>query len=268
VADEDSGGRLRRFGARARKTAKRIDEHPALLRATQLARERLPGDSAFGDSLSTAGDRGSHAMGRHLSELTAKRPGVLRETGLTALQVWEAVSESQGRGKGKLDVAVVFTDLVGFSDWALEAGDDAAIELLRQVDNALGAAVKEHRGEVVKRLGDGMMAAFASADDAVTALMAARSRLERIEVEGHCPRLRSGLHVGRPRKIGGDYFGVDVNIAARLAEQASPDELLVSEPTLQRVDCKGLQVSKRRRFKVKGVPDGLEAYALVPSSAA
>ena len=268
MTDDRSKGRFKRLSARARETARRIDAHPTLLRATQVARERLPGDSAFGDSLSTAGDRQAHVVGRHLSELTAKRPGVLRETGLTALQVWEAMSESQGRGKGKLDVAVVFTDLVGFSDWVLEAGDDAAIELLREVDKALGLAVKEHRGEVVKRLGDGMMAAFGSPDDAVTALMAARSRLERIEVEGHRPRLRSGLHVGRPRKIGGDYFGVDVNIAARLAEQAEPDELLVSEPTLHRLDCKGLNVSKRRRFKVKGVPDGLEAYALVPGSAA
>ena len=178
------------------------------------------------------------------------------------------MAESQGRGRGKVDVAVVFTDLVGFSDWALKAGDDAAIDLLREVDACLGPAVKEHKGEVVKRLGDGMMAAFRSPDDAVTALMAARSRLERIEVEGYRPRLRSGLHVGRPRKLGGDYFGVDVNIAARLAEQASPDELLVSEPTLEKLDCKGLQVKKKRRFKVKGVPDNLEAYALVPSSGA
>jgi adenylate cyclase len=113
-----------------------------------------------------------------------------------------------------------------------------------------------------------MMAAFGSPDDAVTALMAARSRLERVEVEGYRPRLRSGLHVGRPRKLGGDYFGVDVNIAARLAEQAAPDELLVSEPTLHLLDCKGLNVKKKRRFKVKGVPDNLEAYALVPSSGA
>ena len=42
-----------------------------------------------------------------------------------ALQVWQSLSEAQGRGQGDREVAILFTDLVGFSDWVLEAGDDA-----------------------------------------------------------------------------------------------------------------------------------------------
>ena len=66
--------------------------------------------------------------GRRLSAATAKRPGVLREAGMSALQVWQAVSEAQGRGRGDREIAIVFTDLVEFSEWALEAGDDRALD--------------------------------------------------------------------------------------------------------------------------------------------
>jgi adenylate cyclase len=73
------------------------------------------------------------------------------------------------------------------------------------------------------------------------------------------------MHVGRPRRLGGDYFGVDVTIAARLAEEAAPDELLVSDAVLARLgdgDGATPPARRKRRFKVKGVPKDLSAYAL------
>jgi class 3 adenylate cyclase len=75
------------------------------------------------------------------------------------------------------------------------------------------------------------------------------------------------MHIGRPRKIGGDYLGVDVNIAARVAEQASGDELLVSGPALERLDPASIRSRRRKRrvIRVKGVPKDLGAYAVEPS---
>jgi class 3 adenylate cyclase len=83
-----------------------------------------------------------------------------------------------------------------------------------------------------------------------------------VEADGYKPRFRAGIHVGKPRKLGGDYFGVDVNIAARLAEQASPDEVLVSDAALHHLDTDDLKVKRKRRFKVKGVPNDLQAYSI------
>lgn len=256
----------RRLGARAAATANRLDKHPALLVAVQRARALLPGDSEFGDPLSTAGNRQPHVVGRHLSELTERRPGVLRETGLAALQLWEAISEAQGRGRGDRRLAIVFTDLAAFSDWALAAGDEQALRLLREVDRVIEPAVRGHGGEVVKRLGDGMMAVFEDPTDALEALIEARQRVAEIQADGYRPRLRAGLHVGRPRKLGGDYFGVDVNIAARLGEHASPDEVLVSDSALALLNADELNAKKKRRFRVKGIPSDLAAYAVTPPS--
>ena len=73
------------------------------------------------------------AMQRLVEEVQPEGPSTLREIGKGALQAWQALSEAQRRRQGTADVAIVFTDLVGFSDWALEAGDEAALEVLRQV---------------------------------------------------------------------------------------------------------------------------------------
>jgi adenylate cyclase len=112
-----------------------------VLKIAQWVRQRLPGDSELGDALSRTGDEPSLMLARRLSELGNERPSATRELGLGALQVWQALSEAQGRGRGERDVAILFTDLVEFSPWALEVGDDPALELLRRVGACEDAAV-------------------------------------------------------------------------------------------------------------------------------
>ena len=116
----------------------------------------------------------------------------VRELGLGALQAWQALSEAQGRGRGKVDVAILFTDIVGFSSWALDAGDEAALELLRQVAAAEDTAISGNGGSLVKRLGDGAMAVFRAAEQAVRAALQAQLDVGRVEVNGHTPELRAG----------------------------------------------------------------------------
>jgi adenylate cyclase len=254
--------RLARTRRAVAAAARRVDGDPRLVRLARLARGVLPGDRQFGDSLSTGGRAQAQVLGRRLSALTAERPGVLREAGLGALQAWQALSEAQGRGRGDTDLAIVFTDLVEFSTWALRAGDDAALDLLRQVGDAIEPPVETRDGEVVKRLGDGMMAVFADAGDAIDALMEARARLDGVECDGYRPEIRAGVHAGRPRRVGGDYIGIDVNIAARVAEKARPGEVLVTSAALERLGDRPLERGRSRRIKVKGVPRGLEACAV------
>jgi class 3 adenylate cyclase len=186
---------------------------------------------------------------------------VLQEAGLTALQVWQALSERQGRGRGERQLTIVFTDLIDFSRWALEAGDEAVLDLLRDVGQAIEPPVREYGGEVVKRLGDGMMAVFEDPGAATRALSRARARLDEVAADGYEPRMRAGMHVGRPRHIGGDYLGVDVNIAARIAQHGSADELLLSEPTLRLLGEEPSNAKIKRRLKLKGVPKDLRVYS-------
>jgi adenylate cyclase len=249
-------------GPRMRRAAARLDTQAALLGAARKLRRRLPGDEKFGDPLSTAGRAPVEVIARGVSALRPESESVSRELGLAGLQIWQSVSEAAGRGRGDLEMALLFTDLVGFSAWALEKGDTGALELLREVGTAVERAILQHQGRIVKRLGDGVMATFLSAQSAVDAALDAHDALEQVQVDGYCPRMRAGVHWGRPRRIGGDYLGVDVNIAARVADAAKGGEVLVSDPVFARIDEDGLRTGRSKRLKADGAPRGLEVVPI------
>jgi adenylate cyclase len=235
-----------------------INQNPKLVEGVRRLRRLLPGDTRFGDPLSTS----DTLVGQRIGELATEKPSVLSEAGLGALQVWQALSENAGRGRGERDLAILFTDLVEFSTWSMQAGDDATLALLRDVAEAIEPPVREHGGQIVKRLGDGMMAVFGDPADALAAVTDACERLDAVNADGYSPQIRAGIHVGRPRKIGGDYLGVDVNIAARVAEQASGNEVLVSDRALEALDSEGLNAKRKRMFRAKGVPNEIGVYSV------
>jgi adenylate cyclase len=116
---------------------------------------------------------------------------------------------------------------------------------------------------VVKRLGDGMMAAFAEPTSALEAVVEARTRLAALSVPDWTPRMRAGLHIGRPRRVGGDFLGVAVNTAARLGDRAGPDEILISGDLLSRLDESRLRVRRKRwNTHLKGAPPDLQIFAV------
>ena len=121
-------------------------------------------------------------------------------------------------------------------------------------------AVERFEGSVVSTLGDGIMAVFADPTDGVSAAIEAQRRLREVEVLGHRPRMRAGLHCGRPRRLGGDYLGLDVNIAARVAEAAGSDEVLVSDCVLERLDAERFETGRGKRLKAPGAPPEMRVH--------
>ena len=240
---------------------RRVDENPAILRMFREARRRLPGDEHYGDPLSLADTQAPGLIGQQLALVAAERPSALKELGFSALQVWQSLSEAQGRGRGDEEVAIVFTDLAGFSTWALDAGDTMAVELLRRVAKVVEPVLTAHRGRVVKRLGDGLMAVFDDVEQAVAAAVEAREAVAGVEIAGHVPRLRAGVHVGRPRMLGGDYLGVDVNVAARVAAAAGAGEILVTDAVAEHLP-ETTRVKRKWRFSGKGTPSHTKVFAV------
>ena len=245
-----------------------FNSRPATVEALRKLRRVLPGDPGFGDPLSTAGRDSAAAIARLADRLFDDEPTATQEIGLGALQVWHSMLGRAGRG-GTQRCALLFTDLVGFSTWAERAGDDDALTLLRDVSRGLERAVIANRGRVVKRLGDGLMAVFPSAQLAYEAVLDARERLLDVEVSGYEPQLRAGVHTGEPRVIGGDYVGIDVNVAARLTEHAGAGETLVSDAALADLDPNTIVARRKLSLRLnrpKGVPSDVSIYAVVPRS--
>jgi adenylate cyclase len=190
---------------------------------------------------------------------------------LGALQVWQALTERVSGKPANREVTLVFTDLVGFSAWSLSVGDEATLKLLRRVSQVVEPPLLEAGGHIVKRMGDGIMAVFSEPLTAVRAAIAARDAVKAVDVDGYTPRMRVGIHTGRPQRIGSDWLGVDVNIAARVMERATRGELVVSAPTLERIPDEDFEslgvIAKRLRRQVftakqDGVPADLTMYRL------
>ena len=127
----------------------------------------------------------------------------------------------------------MFTDIEGFTVSAAEGGDGAAVRLLRRHDRAVLPAIRERGGRIVKRLGDGLMVAFASPAAAVDAARAMR------RAAASAVRLRIGIHAGEARTRAGDLIGHDVNVASRIADRAPGGEILVSEAVRQAAGVEG-----------------------------
>src|SRR5207244_13209520 len=118
-------------------------------------------------------------------------------------------------------LTVMFTDTAGFTAYAANGGDRAAADLVHRHDAAVLPARRRHSGRILKRLGDGLMAAFASPGAALAAAL---------EMQGaaRAVRLRIGIHAGPARSRAGDLVGHEVNVAARIAARAVGGEILVS----------------------------------------
>jgi adenylate cyclase len=119
-------------------------------------------------------------------------------------------------------LVLMFTDIAGFTAYAAERGDRAAAHLVHRHDAAVLPALRRYAGRVLKRLGDGLMATFASPAAAVAAALEMQRAARRV-------RLRIGIHAGEARVRAGDLIGHDVNVTARIAERALGGEILVSD---------------------------------------
>jgi tetratricopeptide (TPR) repeat protein len=156
--------------------------------------------------------------------------------------------------------SVLFTDLVASTELRVRLGEERADQLRRTHDRILSDAVTTHGGEVVKGLGDGIMATFMSVSDAVAAAVAIQQAadLHGRRSPHEAFSVRVGLSVGDVTLDTGDVFGVPVVEASRLCEAANGGEILVAE--LVRVLCRGrgsYQIEPYGDLELKGLAEPL-----------
>ena len=127
--------------------------------------------------------------------------------------------------------AILVADVVGYSRLveADEAGTLAAMKHLRH--SLLEPLLGEHHGRIVKLMGDGLIAEFASVVDAVACAAAVQTWLAERDAQVSPERrliLRIGVNVGDVVVEGDDLLGDGVNVAARLEELCPPGGVLIS----------------------------------------
>ncbi len=127
--------------------------------------------------------------------------------------------------------SILFTDLVGFTDYTDAVGDVEALKVLEHQTRMVDTVLSDHgAGRVVKELGDGLMIWFGSAVDGLSSSVALMEVIESARSGRDFPlAVRMGLHFGEALARGDDLVGRTINIAARVSDLAGPGELLVTE---------------------------------------
>jgi class 3 adenylate cyclase len=121
---------------------------------------------------------------------------------------------------------IMFTDLVGSTEILGRLGETRFMELLTTHDGIVREALYRHRGREVKHTGDGIMASFAGAGDAVRGALAIEDAFARLDATAERLRVRVGLAAGQPVDRNDDIFGEAVVLASRLCNAADPQKIL------------------------------------------
>jgi adenylate cyclase len=155
--------------------------------------------------------------------------------------------------------ASVFADLSGYTRLTEKEGDQVAARVSLALAQLVNEIAARHRGEVVKMLGDGVFFHFRDPGDAV------RAALEIVETvrPRELPPAHVGVNAGPMIYEEGDYFGRTVNIAARIASRAGPDQVLVGEGARRELESDGFRLIDRGRWELKGVSEPVMVYEAV-----
>jgi class 3 adenylate cyclase len=156
---------------------------------------------------------------------------------------------------------VLFTDIVDSTQKASEYGDKRWRELLDRHDHLAAQSVEKHRGRLVKRTGDGILATFEGPGRAVRCALALGSVAREIGLN-----LRAGLHTGEIEMRGDDIGGVAVHAAARVMAQSRPNEVLVSRVVTDLVAGAGLKFAERGTHELKGAAGAMGPVCREPVS--
>ena len=171
-----------------------------------------------------------------------------------------ALEDAGVHRKGPQQVeACAFADLSGYTRLTEEAGDEVAAQVSVKLADLVNEMASRHRGTVVKMLGDGVLFHFKDPQDAV---MASLDMLDRVRPAG-LPPSHVGVNAGPMIYEEGDYFGRTVNIAARIASRAGPDQVFLGEDVLQHIEPAGFRVEEAGAFELKGIAEPLTLYEAI-----
>lgn len=161
--------------------------------------------------------------------------------------------------------AIMFTDMANSTQLTNALGDSGALAVLTTHHRIIREALLAHEGREVDRAGDGFLACFASASQAVACAVAIQRALLSYNLSGAGPagiHVRVGLGAGEPLADGDALFGSTVNLTARICACADPGQILAARAI--RELCVGKPFTFRRHGEVslKGFADPVELYAV------
>jgi len=157
--------------------------------------------------------------------------------------------------------AIMFTDIVGSTEMTERLGDSAALELVRTHDALVRRGLEAYRGREIKHTGDGIMASFDKAPNAVRAAADIQRRFAAYNVQAsETLSVRIGIDAGEPVEDHNDLFGSTVQLAARLCSEAAANGIVVSGSARKLCDDDAERFVWLGERRLKGFADKAEVF--------
>ena len=168
--------------------------------------------------------------------------------------------------KSMKKIAVLFTDIIGSTEFFQSHGNLAGRKMLRQHEDIVTNTITQFGGTVVKNLGDSVMAYLPDPHEAVKVAIEIQQELNRYNVnkdkKNHI-HIRIGIHFGEGIIEDRDIFGDVVNVASKLTNLAGGDQIFISREVFECVEnLSSLQFEPADTDKA-GTPKGLTAYRVI-----
>ena len=184
----------------------------------------------------------------------------------------------EGQSLGVKRLAIFFSDLRGSTALYERVGDAQAYQWVCEHFKVIFDAATRHHGTAVKTIGDGVMGVFADPKDALTGLAEAVKGLAELNARAMLSDknqliIKVGMHIGPciVVTLNGrlDYFGKTVNVAARLSELATGNDVILSHAVLEQPETCSLAEGFGQLFplaaRLRGVQEPFELHRLVIS---
>jgi len=167
----------------------------------------------------------------------------------------EAELDGDGPGEGRMRVAIAFADLAGYTRLTEERGDEEAVGAVERFVEAVAQSLPSD-ARVIKTLGDEVMVIGADA----VALVTWAVEFQRT-APADVPAPRIGLHCGDALYRDGDYYGRDVNQAARVVARAAGGEVLVTRRVVDTAEgVEGVRFELIGEIGLKGFSEPIELF--------
>jgi adenylate cyclase len=153
---------------------------------------------------------------------------------------------------GRLRVAIAFADLAGYTRLTEEAGEDEAVDIIERFVEAVSHTLPDD-ARIVKTIGDEVMIVASDA----AALLDWAVGFQALQAERPLPRI--GIHQGLTLYRDGDYYGREVNLAARVGARAAGGEVLVTRPLVE-AGGRHLEFEYIGEVKLKGFSESTELF--------
>jgi adenylate cyclase len=154
----------------------------------------------------------------------------------------------------------VFVDLVGYTALTETRGDNAAARVATEFRRTMNTLSREHGAWQVKSMGDSVMIWV---PDPIRAVALAAETLEDVGTRDDLLPVRVGVHTGPAVMRGWDWYGNAVNVAARLASEAGPNEALVSATSrIAASSDLSRPLGGRRELHLRGLKHPVVAWCL------